>query len=197
MNRTEYNNTIRDLLGVSLRPANEFPVDDSGYGFDNNGDVLSLSPLLMEKYINAARVVSRAAVFGEPFPERPRLLVKLQSKKVQDDLQARGHVTPYSLRGAVYATFHAPVQAEYEFRIRYQNFRGRETVVQDDGPQRGARRGEAGAPPQPAPAAPTGAAYGERNRLGAPPVEMKLAVDGKPVFSYIVEGNSDYNYARG
>ncbi len=204
LNRTEYNNTIRDLLGVSLRPANEFPVDDSGYGFDNNGDVLSLSPLLMEKYINAARTVSRAAVFGEPFPERPTLLVKLQSKKVQDDLQARGNVTPYSLRGAVYATFHAPVEAEYEFRIRYQNFRGRETVVQDDGPQRGAPRDGAGAPAQAAPTVPARAAgttrrysNDEQNRLGAPPVEMKLAVDGKPVFSYVVEGNSDYNYARG
>ena len=206
LNRTEYNNTIRDLLGVSLRPANEFPVDDSGYGFDNNGDVLSLSPLLMEKYINAARVVSQAAVFGEPFPERPTLLVKLQSKKVQDDLQARGNVTPYSLRGAVYATFHAPVEAEYEFRLRYQNFRARETVVQDDGPQR-IRRDGAGAQAQAAPPVPTGAARGastprryandEQNRLGAPPVEMKLTVDGKPVFSYVVEGNSDYNYARG
>jgi PAS domain-containing protein len=206
LNRTEYNNTIRDLLDVSLRPADEFPVDDSGYGFDNNGDVLSFSPLLMEKYINAARVVSRAAVFGEPLPERPTLLVKLQSKKVQDDLQARGDVTPYSLRGAVYATFHAPVEAEYEFRIRYQNFRGRETVVQDDGPARG-RRDVSGAPAQPAPPVPTGPARAagttrryandEQNRLGAPPVEMKLNVDGKPVFSYVVEGNSDYNYARG
>jgi len=43
LNRAEYNNTIRDLLGVSLRPADEFPVDDSGYGFDNIGDVLTLS----------------------------------------------------------------------------------------------------------------------------------------------------------
>ena len=66
LNRVEYNNTIRDLLGVSLRPADEFPVDDSGYGFDNIGDVLSLSPMLMEKYLSAARAVARAAVFGEP-----------------------------------------------------------------------------------------------------------------------------------
>ena len=42
LNRAEYNNTIRDLLGVDLRPADEFPQDDSGYGFDNIGDVLSL-----------------------------------------------------------------------------------------------------------------------------------------------------------
>ena len=51
------------LRGVSLRPADEFPVDDSGYGFDNIGDVLSLSPMLMEKYISTARTVARDAVF--------------------------------------------------------------------------------------------------------------------------------------
>ena len=44
-NRAEYNNTIRDLLGVDVRPADNFPQDDSGYGFDNIGDVLSLSPV--------------------------------------------------------------------------------------------------------------------------------------------------------
>ena len=43
LNRAEYNNTIRDLLGVNIRPADDFPQDDSGYGFDNIGDVLSLS----------------------------------------------------------------------------------------------------------------------------------------------------------
>ena len=96
LNRTEYNNTIRDLLGVTLRPADEFPVDDSGYGFDNIGDVLSMSPMLMEKYMNAARTVSRAAVFGEPYPEKPTLLVRLMPKKIQDDLQASGSVTPFS-----------------------------------------------------------------------------------------------------
>src|SRR5262249_7389246 len=50
LNREEYNNTIRDLFGVvNLRPADSFPSDDVGYGFDNIGDVLSISPLLMEK----------------------------------------------------------------------------------------------------------------------------------------------------
>jgi mono/diheme cytochrome c family protein len=194
LNRVEYNNTIRDLLGVSLRPADEFPVDDSGYGFDNIGDVLSISPLLMEKYLNAARTISRAAIYGESYPEKPTLLVKLMSKKVQDDLMARGNVTPFSLRGAIYSTFHAPVEAEYEFRIRYQNFRGTETVVQDDGPtargaQTGGQRGQGG-----------GAGRGnreEQNRLAAPPIDMKFTVDDKPVFSYTVEGNTDYNYARG
>ena len=66
LNRTEYNNTIRDLLGVDLRPADDFPQDDSGYGFDNIADVLSLSPVLMEKYMSAAERVARTALFGPP-----------------------------------------------------------------------------------------------------------------------------------
>lgn len=62
LNRTEYNNTIRDALLLDLRPADEFPPDDSGYGFDNIGDVLTLSPMLMEKYMRAARQVADQAV---------------------------------------------------------------------------------------------------------------------------------------
>jgi hypothetical protein len=106
LNRVEYNNTIRDLLGVTIRPADEFPIDDSGYGFDNIGDVLSLSPMLMEKYVNAARVVARAAVFGEAYPEKPGQLIVLTPKKMQDDLQTKGNETPYSMRGTLYATYH-------------------------------------------------------------------------------------------
>lgn len=54
LNRAEYNATVRDLLGDTTRPARDFPTDDHGYGFDNNADVLSMSPLLMEKYSTAA-----------------------------------------------------------------------------------------------------------------------------------------------
>ena len=64
LNRTEYNNTIGELLGVNMRPADDFPQDDSGYGFDNIADVLSLSPGLMEKYISAADKVAHTALFG-------------------------------------------------------------------------------------------------------------------------------------
>ncbi|MDX1933261.1 MAG: DUF1592 domain-containing protein [Capsulimonadales bacterium] len=62
LNRAEYNNTIRDLVGVDIKPADAFPNDDVGYGFDNIGDVLSVSPLLLEKYLAAARKVARAAI---------------------------------------------------------------------------------------------------------------------------------------
>ena len=62
LNRSEYNNTVRDLMGVSFRPADDFPSDDVGYGFDNIGDVLSLPPLLMEKYLNAAEKITQEAI---------------------------------------------------------------------------------------------------------------------------------------
>src|SRR5712675_3547257 len=67
LNRTEYNNTIRDLVGVDFKPAEDFPADDVGYGFDNIGDVLSVSPLLLEKYLSAAEaILDRAIVIADP-----------------------------------------------------------------------------------------------------------------------------------
>jgi len=67
LNRIEYRNTIRDLVGISFDysfdPTRDFPADGAGYGFDNIGDVLSLSPLHMEKYLGAARqILDRALV---------------------------------------------------------------------------------------------------------------------------------------
>ncbi|MBY0521921.1 MAG: DUF1592 domain-containing protein [Gemmataceae bacterium] len=59
LNRNEYNNTIRDLLGLDFNPAENFPADGVGYGFDNIGDVLSLSPILLEGYLTAAESVVR------------------------------------------------------------------------------------------------------------------------------------------
>ena len=59
LNKSEYNNTIRDLVGVDFQPAEDFPQDDLGYGFDNIGDVLSLPPMLMEKYLSAADRILR------------------------------------------------------------------------------------------------------------------------------------------
>ena len=62
LNRVEYRNTIRDLMGIDFRTDEEFPADDSGYGFDNIGDVLSISPLLLEKYVQAAETIVAKAV---------------------------------------------------------------------------------------------------------------------------------------
>ena len=68
LNREEYNNTIRDLVGIDFRPADDFPSDDVGYGFDNIGDVLTLPPLLMEKYLAAAEAI---ADHGDPRRREP------------------------------------------------------------------------------------------------------------------------------
>lgn len=219
LNRAEYNNTIRDLLGVTLRPADEFPIDDSGYGFDNIGDVLSLSPMLMEKYLTAARTVARAAVFGEPYPEKPGQLVNLTPKKMQDDMHASGNVTPYSMRGTLYTTYHFPVDGEYEFRWRYGNYRGRGKPVGPGRPFASA----AAAPavpvpsadvdqPPPAPARGRGAggvvprrplteeerkAREEKLRAAFPPILMTFSIDGKPVHNEFVEGDGNYNYSHG
>src|SRR5262249_20715570 len=62
LNRTEYNNTIPDLVGVDHQAAADFPNDDVGYGFDNIGDVLSTTPLLFERYLAAAESVLQKAI---------------------------------------------------------------------------------------------------------------------------------------
>ncbi len=71
LNRVEYRNTVRDLLGVDFDPTEGFPSDDVGHGFDNIGDVLSVSPLLMERYLDAAEsIVNRVIVVNPPPPPR-------------------------------------------------------------------------------------------------------------------------------
>src|SRR5207244_7385163 len=64
LNRAEYNNTVRDLLGVTFRPGDDFPADVPGHGFDTVGSALSVSPVLVEKYLAAAEAVGRTALFG-------------------------------------------------------------------------------------------------------------------------------------
>jgi len=76
LNKAEYNNTIRDLVGLDLRLADDFPSDDVGNGFDNMGDVLSIPPILLEKYLGAAyaiaqRVYEDEAARKRVFPHEP------------------------------------------------------------------------------------------------------------------------------
>jgi mono/diheme cytochrome c family protein len=73
LNRTEYRNTIRDLTGVDFHADEDFPSDDVGYGFDNIGDVLTLPPILLEKYLAAAGTIAEQAVnakLGGPGPAK-------------------------------------------------------------------------------------------------------------------------------
>ena len=75
LNRAEYNNVIRDLMRVDFKPAKDFPPDDSGYGFDNIGDVLSVSTLLLEKYLSAAEKIAEHAI---AVPVRGKTLQRAQ-----------------------------------------------------------------------------------------------------------------------
>ena len=84
LNRNEYRNTIRDLLAVDFRADKDFPTDDSGYGFDNIGDVLSTSPVLMEKYLNAAETIASRAMGADPLPKKPlNITYELKTKNLR------------------------------------------------------------------------------------------------------------------
>ncbi len=80
LNRNEYNNTIRDLVGVEFHPADDFPADDVGYGFDNIGDVLSMPPVLMERYLAAAQKIMGAAIVTDRQVDGP--VQKFEAEKL-------------------------------------------------------------------------------------------------------------------
>ena len=222
LNRVEYDNTIRDLLGVAGHPSSVFPVDDSGYGFDNNGDVLSVSLMLMEKYMAAAKSVSQRAVYGEQYPAKPGRLIRLLNRRSPDadDVLEGGNAgiwLPYSLRGAMYGNWTFPVDAEYEFRLRIANFRGANPDVGDQTPVAGrggssgagrgggggagrggaGRGGSGGRGVRAAPTPEELKARDEAARIGAPPRKLILTVDGVPVITDVVEGTGSYGYSNG
>ena len=72
LNKVEYKNTVRDLLGVDFNPTENFPADDVGHGFDNIGDVLTMSPLLMERYLEAAEAIATRVILLDPPPPSKR-----------------------------------------------------------------------------------------------------------------------------
>ena len=107
LNRNEYSNTIGDLLGVSFRAEADFPSDDSGYGFDNIGDVLTVSPLLMEKYLAAAERIAAAAIGADPLPDKP----------LEAAYRARDKTIVRLGPGTIEATHRVEWSAEYLVRI--------------------------------------------------------------------------------
>ena len=120
VNRAEYNNTIRDLTGVTLRPADDFPADDVGYGFDNIGDVLSLPPILMEKYFAAAETVAAKAIVAAPTASAP-----LKKRIEVESLDSAAGGEPYQgigriLRrvGRITDRMSFPANGEYTIRVR-------------------------------------------------------------------------------
>jgi hypothetical protein len=122
LNRAEYNNTVRDLVGVDFQPADDFPVDDVGYGFDNIGDVLSVSPVLFEKYLAAAeKILDQAIRVGPPALSGP--MQKFEAEQLKSTAEGGG---PYGKdfamalmkEGEVFTNVNIAAAGDYFIRIR-------------------------------------------------------------------------------
>ena len=117
LNKAEFNNTIRDLIGVDFNASEDFPSDDVGNGFDNIGDVLTLSPVLMERYLAAAEtIVNRAIVVNPPKP--PVRYVNAS------DLQPGGSTAKFrpivqgGQKGALQTTLSVSQEGEYTLKVK-------------------------------------------------------------------------------
>lgn len=154
LNRAEYNNTIRDLVGVPFQPADDFPADDSGYGFDNIGDVLSVPPVLMEKYLAAAEKIMEAAIVAEdPAKARVRRYAAAEldgsaptdiidggGKKLtrEGDIFVRFTVTQpgeYALRAMAYGDQFGPEPPKMKFRLNKEDLQTFDVPSESDKPQ--------------------------------------------------------------
>ena len=115
LNRTEYRNSVRDLLTVNIDPEALLPPDDMSHGFDNMADVLTISPALMEGYIRAASRVASEAVGDR---NRSAAMVTYKIPRV---ISQNGHIegTPMGTRGGHAVTHNFPADGEYNFRVTF------------------------------------------------------------------------------
>jgi hypothetical protein len=106
LNRAEYTNTIRDLLAIEFRADRNFPTDDSGEGFDNIGEILTVSPVLMEKYLAAAQSIAERTVGAEKLPKPVEVEYSLRFKNLR-------RLNPSNVE----ATHRLDFDADYEIKI--------------------------------------------------------------------------------
>jgi len=164
LNRTEYINAVHDLLNVDLTPeeAGMLPADDLSYGFDNNGDVLGIPPLLLERYLSVARRVSIDALGMAARGDGP---VNVFTETIDSEPSQRKWLEgmPLGTRGGAAFTYHFPADGEYSIKITLQRRGG----------------GIVGFPFQGAMAAPAD---------GEPPQRERIVVDldGKPVGLFLI-----------
>ena len=118
LNRTEYLNSVRDLFNIELNPddAALLPADDKSFGFDNNGDVLGLSPLLLERYLSLARRVTIAAL--GPSTLGPDVYTRRITYELPQTSWIEG--LPFGTRGGAAFKYRFPVDGEYAIHIKLQ-----------------------------------------------------------------------------
>ncbi|HEX6898055.1 MAG TPA: DUF1592 domain-containing protein, partial [Bryobacteraceae bacterium] len=115
LNRNEYTNAVRDLLGLQIDGRSLLPADDSGYGFDNIADVLSVSPALLDRYMSAAATISRLAI-GDPLIQPAIQSYPLPIGLVQDDRMSED--LPFGSRGGTAIRHYFPLDGEYVIKLR-------------------------------------------------------------------------------
>ena len=113
LNRTEYQNAVRDLLDLDVDAAALVPADDQSYGFDNIAGVLKVSPTLLERYMNAARFISRLAVGASPMAPTG------ETFRIVSDLSQYGHQDglPFGTRGGLSVDYNFPRDGEYDIEL--------------------------------------------------------------------------------
>ncbi len=122
LNRVEYRNTIKDLMGIDFKAEEEFPPDDTGYGFDNIGDVLTVSPLLLEKYFQAAETIVKTAVptAAKVIPERTYRGVEFRG----EERGLNGDRLAFGKAAKVSHAFSADPSGDYRFALEVAVQRG-------------------------------------------------------------------------
>src|SRR5580658_5249258 len=119
LNRTEYLNTVHDVFQANLNPgdASLLPADDTSFGFDNNGDVLGLSPLLLERYLTVADRVTTSALGLTSFIEPDAYMHRVEFTASQYKW-TEGQ--PFGTRGGTVFRYRFPVDGEYTFKVKLQ-----------------------------------------------------------------------------
>lgn len=117
LNRTEYANAVRDLLDLEVDPMVLLPPDDAGYGFDNIGDVLTVSPMLLERYMSAAGKIARLAT-GSAGREATTHTYSVSRYLRQNDRMSED--LPFGSRGGMSVRHIFPASGEYTVRLRLQ-----------------------------------------------------------------------------
>jgi hypothetical protein len=131
LNRSEYQNAVYDLLGVEYDTTEVFPADDTGYGFDNIGDVLTISPLLMEKYIAAADEVVALALPDGAAAETPRVDIKGAEFKDSGNPEIDGAWLPFETMRTVRFAQDIQWDGEYQVKVEYNILGGAEATTDE------------------------------------------------------------------
>ncbi|MES2624732.1 MAG: DUF1592 domain-containing protein [Pseudomonadota bacterium] len=113
LNRTEYSNAVRDMLGLNIDATDFLPPDDSSHGFDNMAGTLTTSPALMEAYLSASGEISRLAIGTETAPT-------LAVFDVPVDTSQNEHIEglPFGTRGGMLIEHEFPADGEYVFTVK-------------------------------------------------------------------------------